>query len=415
MRAHFVDTLLARLDGEVACIWVTIAVRVEAPPDVEHLRALVVTLLRTTPRLRRVWHEPQGCWRERILDESELAASLQVSTEPRSRRAVIEEAIARRIDLSRDIGFAVGVHPLDEGGTFLTFQLHHALGDARSLGLVLRRMFDGSTPASPRPDRPRMSEREVLRAALAHPRASAGILHARNRMLALGRAVALSRDADAIGDPRVASASFELAGGPREHAGWFYAGLALVAARWARSPAGIVRLRVPVDLSPWFTFDDPPANTCITVPLELSVARLLTCRTGAEVLELVRNELSRLRERGAIWPALLEAIAIARVASPSRLRAGARPGLLADRRTNTLVATYVGALDDYFAAAPFTIADAIGHTPTWGANAFTLGGRLVVNATCFAGLWSEATLARFRDELGEWLVEQGAHWVERGS
>ena len=414
MRAHFVDTLLARLDGEIACIWVTIAVRVEAPPDVEHLRGLVVTLLRTTPRLRRVWHEPRGAWRERSLDEAELAASLQVSTVPRSRRAVIEEAIARRIDLSRDIGFAVGVHPLDEGGTLLTFQLHHALGDARSLGLVLRRMFDGSTPAPPRPDRPRMSEREVLRAALAHPRASAGILHARNRMLALGRAVALPRDADAIGDPRVASASFELAGGPREHAGWFYAGLALVAARWARSPAGLVRLRVPVDLSPGFAFDDPPANTCITVPLELPVARLLACRTGTEVLDHVRNELSSLRERGAIWPALLEAIAIARVASPSRLRAGARPGLLADRRTNTLVATYVGALDDYFAAAPFTIADAIGHTPTWGANAFTLGGRLVVNATCFQGLWSEATLARFRDELGEWLVEQGARRVERG-
>jgi len=431
MRAHFVDTLLARIDGEVACIWVTIAVRVEAPPDVEHLRALVVGLLRTTPRLRRVWHEPQGCWRERSLGEAELAASLRVSTEPRSLRVVFEAVIARRIDLSRELGFAVGVHALREGGTLLTFQLHHAHGDARSLGLVLRRMFEGAAPvrpghdrsdrsdrsvpsAPPPPARPRMSEREVLRAALAHPRASAGIVRARSRMLALGRAVALPRDSDAIGEPRVASASLQLAGGPREHAGWFYAGLALVAARWTRASAGLVRLRVPVDLSPWFAFEDPPANTCITVPLELPVARLRACRTGAEVLALVRGELSRLRERGVIWPALLEAMAIARVASPARLRAGAVPGLLAERRTNTLVATYVGALDDYFAGAPFTIAEAVGHTPTWGANAFTLGGRLVVNVTSFAGLWSDATLARFRDELGEWLVEQGACWVERG-
>jgi len=172
-------------------------------------------------------------------------------------------------------------------------------------------------------------------------------------------------------------------------------------------------LRVPVDLSPWFAFDDPPANTCITVPLELPVERLRACRSGTEVLDHVRAELSRLRERGAIWPALLEAIAIARVASPARLRAGARPGLLSERRTNTLVATYVGTLDDYFVGAPFIIADALGHTPTWGANAFTLGGRLVVNATCFAGLWSEATLARFRDELADWLVEQGAREVGR--
>lgn len=418
MRAHFVDTLLARLDGEVACIWVTIAVRVEAPLDVEGLRARVLALVRTTPRLRRTWDEPPGCWREQSLGDMEPAACFEVSTEPRSRRAIVEQVIARRIDLSRELGFVVGVHPLHEGGTLITFQLHHALGDARSLGLVLRRMFEGPTAVRAAPDpppiRPRMSEREVLRAALAHPRASAGIVRAQSRMLAPGRAVSLPREGDAIGEPRVASASFELAGGPREHAGWFYAALAITAARWSRASTGLVRLRIPVDLSPWFTFEDPPANTCITVPLELDVARLRACRTGAEGLAHVRGELSRLRERGAIWPALLEAMAVARVASRARLRAGAVPGLLAKRRTNTLVATYVGALDDYFAAAPFTIADAIGHTPTWGANAFTLGGRLVVCATGFGGLWSEATLARFRDELAAWLVEQGAREVERG-
>lgn len=415
MRAHFVDTLLARLDGEVACIWVTIAVRLEAPPDVEHLRALVIDLLRTTPRLRRVWREPEGCWREIDLEETELAARLEVAAVPRPLRAVTDGVIARRIDLSRELGFVVGVHPLREGGTLLSFQLHHALGDARSLGLLLRRMFRGASPSPPPTSaRPRMSEREVLRAALAHPRASAGILHPRNLMLAPGRSVSLPRDGDVVGPPRVASASFELPGGAREHAGRFYAAVALTAARWTHASSGRVRLRVPVDLSPWFSFEDPPANTCITVPLELDVARLRSGRSGAEVLAYVRGELSALVERGAIWPALLEALAIARVASRARLRAGAVPGLLAERRTNTLVATYVGSLDDYFAAAPFAIAGAIGHTPTWGANAFTLGGRLVVNASGFEGLWSDATLARFRDDLAAWLVEQGAREVERG-
>jgi hypothetical protein len=415
MRAHFVDTLLARLDGEVACIWITIAVRVEAPPDVEHLRALVIELLRTTPRLRRVWREPEGCWREVELGEAELAGRLELAAGPRSLRAVVDGVIARRIDLSRELGFVVGVHPLLEGGTLLTFQLHHAHGDARSLGLLLRRMFRGEPPPrSPSAARPRMSERAVLRAALAHPRASAGILHPRNLMLAPGRAVSLPRDGDVVGPPRVASASFEIPGGAREHAGLFYAALALTAARWTSASTGLVRLRVPVDLSPWFSFDDPPSNTCITVPLELDVTRLRAARSGAEGLAYVRGELSQLIDRGAIWPALLETLAIARVASRARLRAGAVPGLLAERRTNTLVATYVGSLDEYFAAAPFTIAGAIGHTPTWGANAFTLGGRLVVNTSGFEGFWSEATLARFRDELAAWLVEQGAREVERG-
>jgi hypothetical protein len=413
MRAHFVDTLLARLDGEVACIWVTIAVRVEGAPDLERLRALIVAVQRSTPRLRSVWSEPQGCWRETSRSDAELAAALEVSVQPRSRRAIIERVIARRIDLGRDLGFVVGVHPLLDGGTLLAFSLHHALGDARSLGLLLRRMFGGKAPERSTRALPRMSEANVLRAALARPRASAALVHGRTRMLA-SRGVTLPRDADEIGEPRVASATFELAGGPRAHAGWFYAGLAVTAARWTQAHRGLVRLRVPVDLCNHFAFEEQPANTCITVPLELEVARLRACRSGAEALELVRGELKGLIDREAIWPALLEALGLARVASREQLRAGARPGLLAARRTNTMVATYVGALDDYFADAPFTITSAIGHTPTWGANAFTLAGRLVVSVSGFAGLWSQATLERFRDDFGGWLVEQGARWVERG-
>lgn len=414
MRAHFVDTLLARLDGEVACIWVTIAVQVERMPEVEPLRERVVALLRGTPRLCCAWSEPQGRWCPTRRSYAELAATLELGVEPRSRRAIVEQVIARRIDLGRELGFVVGVHPLCEGGALVTFQLHHALGDARSLGLVLRRMFGDREPEPPAAALPPMSEANVLRAALAHPRASAAIVRARTRMLAT-RAVALPRDGDEIGAPRLASASFELAGGPRAHAGWFYAGLAVVAARWTRAAGGLVRLRVPVDLSDRFHFGPPPANTCITVPLELEVARLRACRAGAEALGYVRGALAEQLRRGAIWPALLEAVAIARIASPAQLRAGARPGLLAVRRTNTLVATYVGALDDYFVDAPFAITGAIGHTPTWGANAFTLGGRLFVSVCAFAGLWSPATLERFRDALGEWLVEHGgARWVERG-
>lgn len=412
MRAHFVDTLLARLDGEVACIWVTIAVRVEVAPAPASLRELLVALHRATPRLGDVWLEPSGAWVAMARSDAELAASLEVDPTPRSRREIVEEVIARRIDLGRDLGFIVGVHALREGGTLLTFQLHHAHGDARSLGLLLRRMF-GSGEVARSVGIPRMCELNVLRAALRHPRASAGLRHARTRMLAT-RAVALPRDAEAIGPPRVASATLEVAGGPRMHAGLFYAAVAVTAARWAPAERGLVRLRVPVDLSGRFAFAGPPANTCITVPLELELERLRGAGPGLAVLDYVRGELAELLARGVIWPALLETLLVARVASGERLRAGARPGLLAARRTNTLVATYVGTLDEYFADAPFTITSALGHTPTWGASAFTLAGRLVVNVSTFAGLWSPATLTRFADDLTDWLVAQGARCVERG-
>jgi len=419
MHTHFVDKLLARLDGEVASIWITIAVRVDRPPAIEQMRALLVALHRSTPRLHAVWSEPGGRWRAGRLTDATLAASLEVTEEPRTRAAIMSRLIGRRVDLTRDgpedLGFVVGMHALDEGDTLVTFQLHHALGDARSLGLLLRRMFGSEPPSSPDESspRPRMRPANVLVAAARHGRASLSVARARTRMLS-ARGVALPRDADAVGAPQVCCAAFELDGGPREHAGWFYAALAHTAAQWTDAASGLVRLRVPIDLSQSFGFGGPPSNTCITVPLELDVGRLRTASSGEAIHAYVRAELRSLVARGAVWPALLETLALSRVATRQQLRAGARPGLLAARRTNTMVATYVGALDRYFVDAPFAVTSAVGHTPTWGASAFTLGGRLVVNVSAFRGLWSPETLARFTDDMSQWLMVQGAKRVEQG-
>ena len=420
MRTHFVDKLLARLDGEVASIWITIAVCVDKAPAVQPMREMLVALHRSTPRLHAIWSEPQGCWRPGRHTDATLAASLEVSEEPMSRADHMSRLIARRIDLTRgepeDLGFIVGMHALVDGRTLVTFQLHHALGDARSLGLLLRRMFGSDPPnvhGDTSPQRPRMQPASVLLGAARHARASLSVARARTRMLS-ARGVALRRDADEVGAPQVRCAAFELDGGPREHAGWFYAALAHTAAQWTDAASGLVRLRVPIDLSERFAFGGPPSNTCITVPLELDVARLRGAESGADTHAYVRAELRRLVARGAVWPALLETLALSRVATQGRLRAGARPGLLAARRTNTMVATYVGALDRYFVDAPFGVTSAVGHTPTWGASAFTLGGRLVVNVSAFEGLWSPETLARFSNDMSRWLVVQGARPVEQG-
>jgi hypothetical protein len=413
MRAHFVDTLLARLDGEVACIWVTVAMRTPSSPPVDLLRAQMLAVYRATPRLNQVWSEAHTCWRPIERTDTELAAAFEITEAPGSMREHVERALSRSIDLARDPGFRVAIHPLDRGGALVIFQLHHAIGDARALGLLLRRMFgEDDRPTREPMSKPAMTERNVLLAALKQPSASAGLLHASRRMLA-SRGVALRRDGNEIGAPRVASARFELPGGPRTHAGLFYAALAVTAARWTDERTGIVRLRVPVDLVREFEFEDVVANTCIAVPLELELAKLRAFEGGA-VVEYVRAELATLIRCGAIWPALLETLLVARLAARAQLRAGARPGLIAARRTNTLVATYVGSLDDYVAHAPFAITGGVAHTPTWGANAFSLAGQLYVDVSGFAGLWSRETIEQFRDDMAEWLVARGATLIEVG-
>ena len=56
-RASAVETLLARLSGEVAPLWITFAAVLDRPLEVERLRTALAALVAVTPRLQLAWVE----------------------------------------------------------------------------------------------------------------------------------------------------------------------------------------------------------------------------------------------------------------------------------------------------------------------------------------------------------------------
>jgi hypothetical protein len=92
------------------------------------------------------------------------------------------------------------------------------------------------------------------------------------------------------------------------------------------------------------------------------------------------------------------------VATTAALREHVRPDLVALRRANTMVTTYVGTVDRYFEDTPFRIRTLRTQTPTWGANGFSFQDALVINVTAFEGLWSREDLAAFVASMGAWLT-----------
>jgi len=166
-----------------------------------------------------------------------------------------------------------------------------------------------------------------------------------------------------------------------------------------------LRLRVPVDLRRELGLGVTLENACSAVPVELAGDTVRAAMDDPSRLSaLVPDELGRLLGAGVHWATLVECLVVSRVASTAMLRTHVRPDLVAPVRANTMVTTYVGTGDRYFADAPFAIRTLRTHTPTWGANGFCFGDALVINASAFEGLWSRADLEAFVAAMSAWLA-----------
>jgi hypothetical protein len=116
---------------------------------------------------------------------------------------------------------------------------------------------------------------------------------------------------------------------------------------------------------------------------------------------------------GVHWAATAEGLAASRLLSAKRLRAAtasssssssSRAAGPFELRSNTLVTTYLGSVDDAFhAASRFGVRSVRSHTTTWGANGYSLAGRLHLNMTAFEGIWSAAELEEFTKGAKDWV------------
>ncbi|WP_224364551.1 hypothetical protein [Hyalangium versicolor] len=411
MRANFVDTLMARLDGEVATIWATVLLRLDERPDASHLRRGLRALVRENPRLNVGWNDALCEWLPVPRTDAEADAALLEGTVPLDEHEAVSQVINARMDLSRELPLRLHLLPMEDsaqGPWMLAIQLHHAIGDAKALGHLLERLWalcSGRAAEGPPLAASTLTDGKVLQAALRRPGQSLGVASPRRRLLAL-RGLGLRRSGDVVGRSIMATARFRL---PPERpelsaSDVFFASLLASAALREPPRDGVIRLRMPVDLRRELGLGRTLGNGCSAVPIELPFQEVhARLEDPPRLVELVRSEIQRVLETGVHWATALECMAVARVAPRRVLRQNARPGLIAEPRTNTLVTTYMGRLDRHFAGAPLRIRSVRSHTPTWGATGFTFQETLCINPATFEGLWSPSELREFTQRLADWV------------
>lgn len=412
MRANFVDTVMARLDGEVATIWATVLLRLDERPDVALLRRGLRALVCESERLNVAWDDARCAWVPAPRSDAEVDAVLLEGHEPLEEPEAVTRVINTRVDLARDVPLRLHLHPLAEatqGAWMLAIQLHHAIGDAKALAHLLERLWllCAGRAAESQPLGPStLTDGQVLLAALRRPGWLLALASPRRRLLA-SRAMGLRRSGDTAGRSLLATARLRL---PAERTDLqpsdvFFA--ALLAGVALREPTddGLIRLRMPVDLRRRLGLGRMLGNGCSAVPVELSLKAVRERLEEPHALvHLVRSELERVLDEGVHWTTALECLAVARLAPGGVLRRNARPGLIAEPRTNTLVATYLGRLDKHFMEAPFRIRSLRSHTATWGATGLSFGETLSINTATFEGLWTRGELRDFTEHLAGWAA-----------
>jgi len=418
VRANFVDRMLAQVDGTVAPIWITQLITTDAPPSADALRAALTVLAGEVERLQLGWSAERADWQPmkrgwRAIHHAVCSPSTLVD-----HAAAVAEVLARPIDLSRDLPLRITIQPLlagpgtPAGHTLIAIQLHHAIGDARSLMYVNQRLWQlvggvrtGASCLGPA----RLSDGQALRALARRWPALPAITQARHRVLAR-RGAALRRSGDEVGAPMLRSLRVPLdVTAPRAAQLFFGALLAGIAAHGLQDGSAPVRFRVPVDLRRELGIGRTLENACSAVPIEVPLDALANAAAHDPMAlgRYVPDQLAALLRAGVHWATLLECVTVARLASAETLRRHTRPELLARRRGSTMVTTYAGSVDRYFAEVPFPIRTMRTHTPTWGANAFGFGGALVINVGAFDRLWRPDEIDGFVAAMQAWLTVVG--------
>ncbi len=414
MQAHFVDRLLAKLEGAVSPIWITMVLLTPKAPSLEHMRQGIYTVFRHTPKLHHAWNNDQG-WVHTQWTHAQQDKICTTDSQRQSLDHLIQAVIRQPADLAHAPAFRLHRAPVTVQGKELwaiAGSLHHALGDARALGRLLARLWKAMSgeplveDASPLV---LMRDRDVLKLALAVPSATAGLLDPSRRLLSR-RALAAPKQQHHVGDPLQHSIAFhQLAhNSTQQQALTFLAAALATTARNLSQQQGFIRLRMPVDLSRSMGWQGPLANTCMAIPLEFDIRQVRDTHLQASALrDLVLQTLTKALQQKRPITNMLECLISSWVAPTALLHKNASQGLLNEPRTNTLVTTYVGRLDDYLQHVPFEVVGMCSHTSTWGAHAWTVKDRMVLNTTAFQGLWSPETVQTFTQQMANWIQDQG--------
>lgn len=420
LSANFIDRLLARLNGEVSAIWISQINTFDEGLDRDLLWDSFKQLIQECPKLNVSWNLSQDCWESCDWSLEQLEAAFTYRDQPTVEAPLIQKLIQMPIDLAREIPFRVGLYALNSSSSekwLFSIQLHHAIGDARSLIYLTQRYWERVTGALSKQGaliQPGMTNLGAVQQAMQRVSSLRYLLRPQYRTFAKrGQALqrmpgSPARQAE-VGLPLLASLRFSLpvrAFQSEKPSELFYAAVLGGISGLSQSPRGRIRFRIPIDLRnllkrKYRTLEN--ACSALSVEFEEDELNQLVMEAPKSLGQKVESKLKDQLSKNIHWATLLECWGASKAVSRSSLRTGARADLNSDIRSNTLVVTYVGRMDRYARNMPFQLKTVRTHTSTWGVNGLAYRGHLYVNFTGFEGIGSQASLRQFAEASLQWM------------
>lgn len=419
--ANYVDRLLVKLDGALSPIWNSIFLSVNNLPNKDILFDVCSKLISETPRLRSFWDEQGDGWKEKQPTGHDLASVFNFNSNLQDKNERIHHIINHPINISSSFPMRLWIGLISENDEWLmTFQIHHAAGDGRSLLFIVQRFWDllnkelhqhllKSEPLAG----PQMTDGSLLKKVWSNAKVISILAQYKYRQLSK-RADALNHEAVNPGHPILHS--YRINFHEKKHLQikspelFYSALLAAVALSEPDSEDKLIRLRIPVDLRTSLSINQPSIeNACSAVILECSLNTLKSiARNQPEQLGLfLKNELKHSLQQKRYLANALECILISRLTSSLAMKKNARKEIISAKRSSSLVITHFGDVTEYIKPPhPIKINNVVGHTPVWGCNSYVYDKAMYLNFTCFDGIWNKEKIRAFANLGIEWMNSQ---------
>lgn len=417
---NFVDRLLMKLDGSIAPIWNRLFLVIDKPIDEAVLVQCFRQLILETPRLRSLWDHETQQWHEQSFDTIQTLIKLPYDREIFSANERIRKILANRDNSLAELPVRLGYGDVSEHAQeafLLTLEFHHGAGDGHSVILLIKRFWQilehtlHSNPLSPTSiSRPELTDGMIIKRILKQPGQLLKLAKSENRQLAR-RASPLKHEAQHIGSPTLLS--FKLNKGllaELKPSSLFYAAiLAAIIRLEDKETSKTIRLRVPVDVRQQFNLSFTSiGNACsaLIVEFDLQEMRALFFANPLRMIQVIEAKFKQQLRSELYIANALECLLASKIASQSSMHLAAPQELLGNKRSSSLVITFMGEVSHLIAPPqPFHLLDVRSHTPVWGMNGYIYQDNMHINLSCFEGIWPPEVQQQFSQYMIDFLTK----------
>lgn len=402
MSKNYIDSILSKLNNKLSCIWISGFIFIDKFPSEEKASSAFLKLVQEYPKLNSYYDEElkQFCKIPQKLPES-IFYMTNLSLERWT-----EDYISHRIELEKDLPIRLGFVEFSDGIKLFFIQLHHAIGDGRTFTFLIQRYLEllQEDQGKWRLSTPNLNNKSMFNLILKNPQVLLLYLNAKNRISSIRGNRLIGKKGNDPLTPNFQYRIYEfknqldgISGSKFYHAAMIYA-----MAKMLEQP-GIIRIRMPIDVRSELKLPRAFGNLCPCFCLEFDSNNIINS-SPQNIIESVYTELRKQYFLKAHHTFHFDGVLYDRLFDRFSDKIH---DFFQEKRSNTMVLTYMGDMAKILNHAPFAISNIAAHTPTWGAIGLKLNNKLVFNLNSFKGIWSNSEFEQFFSYIDHFVLGLG--------